>query len=133
MLTLEASAEELDINWAKKDLIDAYATKKDYKKALAYAKDLQKSKDRMFEYHGIYSEAYITKELGKSIPEMKQKAIELYNKAIAYYRNCMISRPADYTALIYRIKANVDIGNREQVKKSYSTVFKSYEELNGMI
>lgn len=98
-------------------LVEGLTAISEYEKARIYAHLLKESKDLFYQQHGFYSEAYIVKKLSESNQLLRKQAYDLYIRAIAYYKNCMIANPGDYTAILYRVKSYADIGKYNEAKE----------------
>ncbi len=90
---------------------------KDYFSVRKNAKLLKESENLFYRHHGYYSEAYATKKLSEINQSFGKECTELYNVAIAYYKNCTITSPGDFLAYLYRAKAYVDIGKYEKAEE----------------
>lgn len=110
---------ELDeyIESARYILSEYYNSKGNYKKVLEFAVELKKSSNFMYKYQGIYSEAYATKQISEGDAGLIKKARELYDWALAYFRQCMVEQPADFIALSYRIRCYIDIGKIDRANE----------------
>jgi len=95
-------------------LLECHMNLKEYKKALPFAALLKCSQNTFYRHHGYYSEAFATKQLAAENLSLREQTIDLYCRAIAYYKNCTVLSPADLMAYVYRIKAYADIGKYEK-------------------
>lgn len=91
-------------------LLECADAKQDYKSVRKYARKLKESDNIFYKHHGYYSEAYAVKKMAEINHLFQKEYIDLYNMAIAYYRNCTVTSPGDFLAYLYRAKSYVDIG-----------------------
>ena len=98
-------------------LLECSEKKKDYFSVRKYAKMLKESENLFYKHHGYYSEAYAVKKLTEINQSFQHECSELYNIAIAYYRNCTVTSPGDFLALLYRAKSYIDIGKYEKAEE----------------
>lgn len=98
-------------------LLECSDKKKDYLAVRKYAKLLKESKNLFYKHHGYYSEAYAVKKLTEINQSFQHECSELYNIAIAYYRNCTVASPGDFLAYLYRAKSYVDIGKYDKAEE----------------
>ena len=102
---------------AQYDILVCYAQLQDYSKVREYAMLLKESKQPFYRYHAYYSEAFSAKKLAEKDPTWNGTAHLLYQKAIAYYKSCIISSPGDLFAYLYRGRAYADIGKYEKASE----------------
>lgn len=98
-------------------LLECGDRQKDYLTVRKYAKLLKDSENLFYKHHGYYSEAYAVKKLTEINQSFQRECSELYNIAIAYYRNCTVTSPGDFLAYLYRAKSYVDIGKYEKAEE----------------
>lgn len=98
-------------------LAETYATLKDYKKVLEYAKRLKNSKDLGYHYHGYYLETYAMNKMAKDDDSLKEQALNLSERAIAYYRKCLAVSPNDILSSVYRTKLYADLGKYDKAEE----------------
>lgn len=98
-------------------LIECAEQKQDYASVSTYAQSLKKSDNLFYRHHGYYAEAFAVRKLAEKNLSLKAKSTELYNLAIAYYKNCTVSNPGDFIAYLYRAKSYVDIGKYDKASE----------------
>lgn len=102
-------------------LLEIAMNQKRYSDALPYAKALQESARPLYRCHGLYTEALITKQLCGGNAADPQVAT-LYEKAIAHYRNLLVSNPGDVMVIAYRVKSYADMGRFDKAEALCGTV-----------
>lgn len=108
----DEDVENIDmIERAQLTIMNCYYTKKDYMSTIVYARKMKESKNLMIKHNGYYFEALATKEMSKIDKTKSDEARNLYQIAIAYFRNASASNPNDIVALIYRAKSYCDIAS----------------------
>lgn len=90
---------------------------KDYASVSEYARLLKNSENLFYRHHGYYAEAYASKMNNTSVAEPTEEYVRLYEIAIAYYKNAVISSPGDILAYLYRAKSYVDIGEYDRARE----------------
>lgn len=95
-------------------IVKCLSHKKDFTGVQEYAKKLKESDNLFYKHYGYYAEAFAGKQLAGTSPADRSKYVDLYNYAIAYYKNCTVSMPGDFLAYLYRAKCYVDIGRFER-------------------
>lgn len=96
-------------------LLECAEIKKDYPTVRKYARKLKESENIFYKHHGYYSEAYAVK-LSEINQSFQKECTELYNVAIAYFRNATVTSPGDFLAYLYRAKSYVDMGKFEKAE-----------------
>lgn len=91
-------------------LAETYAACKDYEKVVEYAKRLKNSEDLGYRHHGYYIEAYAINKMAKDNETLTDQAINITERAIAYYRKCLAVDSNDLLSSIYRTKLYADQG-----------------------
>lgn len=84
---------------------------KEFSEALRYAKLLKQSSNLDCQQHGYYTEALCEKELGN------HDYVKIYERATAFFKNCMITNPGDQLAIRYRMKTYLDLGKFQQARE----------------
>lgn len=102
-------------------LLEIAMVQKRYGDALPFARALQESARPLYRHHGLYTEALATKQLcgGDSA---NPRVAALYEKAIAYYRNHLVSNPGDVIVIAYRVKSYADLGQFDRAETLCGTV-----------
>lgn len=100
----------IEIEKARFLLVECFASQKKYTAALKYAKLLKQSSKMDCQQHGYYTEALCKKELGDL------DYMTVYDKAIAFFKNCMILNPSDQLAIRYRLKCYIDLEKYQQAR-----------------
>lgn len=90
---------------------------KEYVTVSEYAKLLKNSENLFYRHHGYYAEAYASKMNNTSVAEPTEEYVRLYEIAIAYYKNAVVSSPGDILAYLYRAKSYVDIGEFDRARE----------------
>lgn len=98
----------IEIEKARFLLVECFASLKKFSSALRYAQLLKQSKNMDCQQHGYYTEALCKKELGDL------DYVAFYERAIAYFKNCMIVNPNDQLAIRYRMKCYIDLEKYQQ-------------------
>lgn len=91
-------------------IVNCFAHKKEFAEVQEYARRLKESDNLFYRHYGYYAEAFAGKQLAGASSAERSKYVELYNYAIAYYKNCTVSIPGDFLAYLYKAKCYVDIG-----------------------
>lgn len=112
-------------------LLSCYASKEDYKNALAYAGTLKHSDNIYYRYFGTYTEAFATKKLSDQGKMEKEAAMGKYHEMIAFFRARMFEQPGDKFAVIFRARAYAEIGKFE--KATEMAVLLSAEEKESVL
>lgn len=86
----------------------------DYNAIQDHAQRLKDSTNVFYKYYGYYAEAFAVGRMAMRDPSLRQRSAELYEYAIAYYRNSVITSPGDFMAYLFRAKCYVDIGKYEK-------------------
>lgn len=102
-------------------LLEIAMAQERYDDALPYAKALQESVRPLYRYHGLYIEAQATKQLCGGDATAPQ-VIALYERAIAHYRNYLVSNPGDVMVIAYRVKSYADLGQFDRAETLCGTV-----------
>ena len=105
------------IERARYILVKCMVYQENYNVVKDYAKQMKSSENIFYRHYGYYAEAYSVKKLSTSNIVLKTEANDLYNKAIAYYKNCTVSVPTDFIAYLYRARAYVDIGKYDKASE----------------
>lgn len=100
-----------EIEKARFILVECYVSKKNFSEALRYAKLLKQSSNLDCQQHGYYTEALCEKELGN------HDYVKIYERATAFFKNCMITNPGDQLAIRYRMKTYLDLGKFQQARE----------------
>lgn len=86
----------------------------DYTVIQDYAQKLKDSANVFYRHYGYYAEAFAVGRMAMRDSSLRQRSAELYEYAIAYYRNSVIAFPGDFMAYLFRAKCYVDIGKYEK-------------------
>ena len=89
----------------------------DLEKMTQYALLLKNSKNQLYRHHGYYNEFWAAKQQAKANPQLEKKAVDLYDRAIAYYKKSSVDNPGDFLAYIYRAQTYADNGCYDQAEK----------------
>lgn len=118
-LTSQESRSELIeyVDRARYILVRSFSNKKQFSDVQRYARMLKESENLFYRHYGYYAEAYAEKQLSSLSPDGREKYLNLYNYAIAYYKNCTISVPGDFLAYLFRAKCYVDIGKFDKAEE----------------
>lgn len=93
------------------------AARKDYRQMGLCAGRLKESQSMVHRHYAYYAQAYAVRAQAGDDPALQAKGERLYQEAIAYYKNCTVASPGDYSAYLYRAKLYVDRGDMERLEK----------------
>lgn len=116
------------IERAKYMLVELYYHIGQYDTVIYWAKELKKCQEKTYVYHGYYVEAALTMKKSQKDKLLYEKALELYEYAIAYYRQETSVDPSQVMANFYRVKCYADIGKFEQAQKLLALFPKTLSE-----
>lgn len=102
-------------------LLEIAMAQERYGDALPYARALQESVRPLYRHHGLYTEALAAKQL-RGGDASDPQVVALYEKAIAHYRNDLVSNPGDVVVIAYRVKAYADLGWFDRAEALCGTV-----------
>lgn len=102
---------------AKLVLLQSYEAQENFDKVCEYAGILKNSHNVAYRHKAYYAQAYATKMLARHTDHSKSSWNELYNIAIAYYRNSTATAPGDYLAYKYRTMSYADIGEFDKAEE----------------
>lgn len=102
---------------ARYTLIRCFSHKNDFVNARDYARILKDSENSFYKHYSYYAEAYACKRIAVTAHARSKDYLDLYNAAIAYYRNCAVTSPGDFLAYLFRAKCYVDIGKFDKAEE----------------
>ncbi len=82
-----------------------------------YAIKLKSSQNILYRHHGYYSEFWAANEMSKQDKILEKKVADLYDRAIAYYKQSSIENPGDFLAYVFRAQIYAETGKFEQAEK----------------
>lgn len=98
-------------------MVDCCRNEGDYQKVRHYATKLKSSENILYKHHGYYSEFWSVNEMAKQDEILKKKASDLYDRAIAHYKQSSVQNPGDFLAYVFRAQTYAEVGNFEQAEK----------------
>lgn len=98
-------------------MVDCCRNEGDYQKVRHYATKLKGSENILYKHHGYYSEFWSVNEMAKQDETLKKKASDLYDRAIAHYKQSSAQNPGDFLTYVFRAQTYAEVGNFEQAEK----------------
>jgi tetratricopeptide (TPR) repeat protein len=90
--------------------LTCYLGNEDYGKADSLTEKLKESTVEEYKYFATYAEAFIAKKLADKDDSKKEPAEDIYNNAIAFFKNKAFENPMDMFAIVFRIRLYAENG-----------------------